>query len=231
MDDLFIAGAWVCAHSQETIEVVEAATGRPLDTIADAGARDVDRAVEAARRALPEWAATDPADRAKQLDRLADALERRAGQIGETIARENGSPLALAVAGNVEAPAGILRYYAGLARNGFADDIRPAATYPGNVRIQQEPIGVVGAIVPFNFPLALAAMKLAPALAAGCTVVLKPAPETSLDAGLLVEAVAEAGLPAGAVNLITGGTVASTRSPSVARPPPGGRSAPSAAGR
>ncbi|MFI7699424.1 aldehyde dehydrogenase [Nonomuraea sp. NPDC049480] len=202
---LYIDGEWTEPLATTTVPVIEAATEEPLGAIADAGPKDVDRAVEAARRAQGPWVATAPAERAELMERLADSVESRAKELSELVSRQNGMPLALSEQANVTALAGTLRYYAALARAGFDDETRTALSYQGHVRIQREPVGVVAVIVPWNYPLALTAMKLAPALAAGCTVVLKPAPETSLDSRLLMEAVAEAGLPAGVVNLLTGG--------------------------
>jgi aldehyde dehydrogenase (NAD+) len=201
----YIDGEWAAPLSETVRPVVEAATEEHLSDLPEAGAKDVDRAVAAARRAQSGWAATDPARRAELMESLADAVERRSAKISEWVSRQNGMPLAFSAMANVGAMAGTLRYYAGLARTALADEVRPALSYPGAVRIQREAVGTVAVIVPWNYPLGLTAMKLGPALAAGCTVVLKPAPETSLDAVLLLEAVAEADFPPGVVNLITGG--------------------------
>jgi acyl-CoA reductase-like NAD-dependent aldehyde dehydrogenase len=204
----YIDGAWVAPSSSATIAIVEAATELPLGTVADADETDVGRAAEAACRARRGWAGTCPQHRAELMEHLAGGVEKRSREIGEAIARQNGMPLAFAVQTNADAMAAILRYYAALARAGAPDEVRAALTFPGTVRLQREPVGVVAVIVPWNYPLGLAALKLAPALAAGCTVVLKPAPETSLDSRLLMDAVEEAGFPPGVVNLITGGGAA-----------------------
>ncbi len=204
-NSLFIDGQWVSPSSTGFIPVIEAATEKPLGAIADAAVADVARAVSAARRAHRSWAATAPEERADLMEGLAEAVEQRGTQIAEMVSRQNGTPLQMSAGANVQGLAGALRYYAGLARAGFADETRPALGFQGTTRIQREPVGVVAVIVPWNYPLGLAGVKLAPALAAGCTVVLKPAPETSLDSLLLMEAVAEAGLPRGVVNLVTGG--------------------------
>jgi len=201
----YIGGRWTAPLSENTIPIIEAATEQRLGDLSEAGPKDVDAAVAAARDAQPGWAATGAAERAEFMDRLADAVERRRDEISRLVSRQNGMPLALSVAANVEAMAGTLRYYAALVRNGSLDEERAALSYPGTVRIQREAVGTVALIVPWNYPLGLTAMKLAPALAAGCAVVLKPAPETSLDCAYLMAAVAEAGIPAGVVNLITGG--------------------------
>jgi aldehyde dehydrogenase (NAD+) len=200
----FIGGEWVAASTSRALPVWEAATGQPLGEVVEAGAADVDRAVSAARRALPGWAATAPEERAAALLRLADAVTRRSGALSTLVARQNGMPLALCAAGNVGVLTQALRYYAELAAEGCAREQRRARSYHGSVHVRRVPFGVVAAIVPWNYPLGLAGLKLAPALAAGCTVVLKPAPETSLDAALLMDAVTEAALPPGVVNLVTG---------------------------
>ncbi|WP_322754885.1 aldehyde dehydrogenase [Frankia sp. Cas3] len=201
----YIDGQWTTPLSETTTPIIEAATGQRLGDLPEAGAKEVDLAVAAARAAQPAWEATPAVERADLLERLAEAIERRSKQISEIVSRQNGMPLALSTSANVHAVAGTLRYYAALARGGFADQERPALAYPGTVRLQRRPVGTVAVIVPWNYPLGLTAMKLGPALAAGCTVVLKPAPETSLDAAYLMEAIEDAGLPAGVVNLITGG--------------------------
>ncbi|WP_239376599.1 MULTISPECIES: aldehyde dehydrogenase family protein [unclassified Frankia] len=203
----YIDGQWTTPLSETTTPIIEAATEQRLGDLPEAGAKEVDLAVAAARAAQPAWDATPAVERAGLLERLAGAVERRSKQISEIVSRQNGMPLALSASAsaNVRAVAGTLRYYAALARGGFADQERPALAYPGTVRLQRRPVGTVAVIVPWNYPLGLTAMKLGPALAAGCTVVLKPAPETSLDAAYLMEAIEEAGIPAGVVNLITGG--------------------------
>jgi len=200
-----VGGRWVRPEGATTGPVFEAATGKPLGEVAEAGPGDVDRAVAAAREAGPKWEATPPAERARLMEALADAVSRRTEPISTLISRQNGMPLAMSRVANPVAMDGILRYYAGLAREDRFDETRPALSYQGYVQLQRHPVGVVAMIVPWNYPLGLTAMKLAPALAAGCTVVLKPAPETSLDAELLVAGIEEAGFPPGVINLITGG--------------------------
>ena len=201
----FVGGAWVTPQSEQRLAVVEASTGQQLGHVPEADALDVSRAVAAARAAARPWADTLPATRAEYMEKLASAVEARGAQINRTISRENGMPQSLSAIANATSMAKTLRYYAGLARSGSADETREAFGYDGTVVIQRKPLGVVAIIVPWNYPYGLTAMKLAPALAAGCTSVIKPSPETSLDTLYLMEAVAEAGIPPGVVNLVTGG--------------------------
>jgi aldehyde dehydrogenase (NAD+) len=202
---LFLDGRWTEPRSSRTIPVLAAATGEWIGEVPEADEQDVDAAVQAAQRAKRGWAATPPEERAALMEQLAACVDKRTSELAQTVSTENGMPLALSTRANPETLSGLLRYYAALARSGYADETRQALSYDGTVVIQREPVGVVACIVPWNYPLGLTAMKLAPALAAGCTVVLKPSPETSLDAVLLLEAVEESGIPAGVVNLITGG--------------------------
>jgi acyl-CoA reductase-like NAD-dependent aldehyde dehydrogenase len=198
---VFIGGRFRAAAV--STPVLEAATGARLGDGAAAGEAEVDAAVAAARAALPGWASTSPADRAAAMGRLADELLARASSTDQLCTRENGMPIRLSRGANGLFPAGLLRYYAGLIEKTAAEEIRPAAI--GHTIVRREPVGVVGAIVPWNYPQALAAFKLAPALAAGCTVVLKASPETALDALIFAEAALAVGLPAGVLNVIAGG--------------------------
>ncbi|MCZ4516463.1 aldehyde dehydrogenase family protein, partial [Streptomyces sp. ActVer] len=155
-------------------------------------------AVRAARGALPAWAATPPAERAERIAALRDVLVARKEEIAETVTAELGSPLKLSQAVHVGAPIAVAGSYAELAASyAFEEKV-------GNSTVHLEPVGVVGAITPWNYPLHQIVAKVAPALAAGCTVVLKPAEDTPLTAQLFAEAVHEAGLPAGVFNLVTG---------------------------
>ncbi|ODR01132.1 aldehyde dehydrogenase [Mycobacterium intermedium] len=198
---LFADGKFRDADNVEP--VIEAATEKVLGLGASATRADIDDAVAAARRALPDWRSTPAADRAKALFTLADALEALALHTSELCSRETGAPITYSRQANGFLPAVIFRYYAGLIDTFDIEEFRPSLV--GHTLVRREPIGVVGAIVPWNVPQLLAAMKLAPALAAGCTVVLKPAPETALDALAIAEAAEEAGLPPGVLNVIPGG--------------------------
>ncbi len=201
---LFIDGRFL---STDTVEpVIEAATGEPLGDGASATEADVDAAVAAARAALPAWQVTSPDHRADILGAVAAALDSRARTTDELVTRENGMPMSLSRGANGRFPAALLRYYAHLITETPIEEIRPSMI--GHTIVRREAIGVVAAIVPWNYPQALAAFKLAPALAAGCTVVLKAAPETALDALVFAEAAQEAGLPPGVLNIVPGGVAA-----------------------
>ncbi|MFZ1177419.1 MAG: aldehyde dehydrogenase [Mycobacterium sp.] len=200
----FIGGRFWTADNVEP--VVEAATGDPLGDGACVTESDIDDAVAAARRALPEWRASSPDHRAGILVAMADALKSRAQATSELVSRENGMPISLSRGANGAFPALLLRYYAKLITEIPVEEVRPGVT--GHTIVRREAVGVVAAIIPWNYPQALAAMKIAPALAAGCTVVLKASPETALDALVFAEAAVEAGVPAGVLNVVSGGPAA-----------------------
>ncbi|MGH7443295.1 MAG: aldehyde dehydrogenase family protein [Longimicrobiales bacterium] len=202
-DRLFIGGEWHDAAAGGTFASHDPSTGALLTQLAEADAADVDRAVAAARTAFadPKWARMDAADRGTLLWRIADALEARRTELVRIEVLDNGKPVREAqidVATAVDA----FRYYAGWATKLQGDTI----PVRGNVLnyTLREPVGVVGAIIPWNFPLVMAAWKIAPALACGNTVVLKPAEQTSLSALELAAIGQEAGLPAGVLNVVTG---------------------------
>ncbi|MFJ5263002.1 aldehyde dehydrogenase family protein [Streptomyces sp. NPDC088387] len=197
-DGMYIDGAWRPAAGPELIDVVNPADEQVIGRVPAGSAVDVDAAVRAARAALPGWAATPPADRAARLAALRDVLAARKDEIAETVTAELGSPLAFSQAVHATLPVAVAGSYAELAAT-FAFEEKV-----GNSTVFQEPIGVVGAITPWNYPLHQIVAKVAPALAAGCTVVLKPAEDTPLTAQLFAEAVHEAGVPAGVFNLVTG---------------------------
>ncbi|MGW8401966.1 aldehyde dehydrogenase family protein [Streptomyces lydicus] len=197
-DAMYIGGSWRPAEGDGTIEVVDPADGRVIATVPAGSAADVDAAVRAARTALPGWAATPPAERADRLAALHEQLVGRAEEIAETVTAELGSPLAFSRAVHAGVPVAVCGSYAELARTfSFEERI-------GNSTVLLEPVGVVGAITPWNYPLHQVVAKVAPALAAGCTVVLKPAEDTPLVAQLFAECVDAAGIPAGVFNLVTG---------------------------
>ncbi|WKE72518.1 aldehyde dehydrogenase family protein [Streptomyces sp. WP-1] len=198
-DGLYIDGGWrPAARPDEVIEVVNPADEQVIARVPAAGPQDVDAAVRAARAALPGWAATAPAERAARLAALRDALAARKDEIAGTVTAELGSPPAFSEAVHAGLPIAVAGTYAELAASrSFEEKV-------GNSTVLHEPIGVVGAITPWNYPLHQIVAKVAPALAAGCTVVLKPAEDTPLTAQLFAEAVHEAGVPAGVFNLVTG---------------------------
>lgn len=203
-DSLFIDGAWTKPAGDAEIVVRSARTGRPIGSTASASPEDVDRAVSAARHAFDDpagWPTWAPEKRAACLERLADALDARAQTTVRLVSEQNGMPVAVADQIEGRFPGTMLRYYGGLIRDQQGETSRPGM-FGGTTRIHREPAGVVAAISPWNFPQTLAAQKYAPALAAGCTVVLKPAPETVLDSRAVGEAAVEAGLPPGVLNVL-----------------------------
>lgn len=197
-DGMYIGGVWRPAVGRERIEVVNPADEQVLASVPAGTAEDVDEAVRAARAAFPGWAATPPADRAALVGALRDVLVRRKKEIAETISAELGAPLGFAEAVHVGSPIAVAGSFAELGAS-YAFEERL-----GNSTVLMEPVGVVGAITPWNYPLHQVVAKVAPALAAGCTLVLKPAEDTPLTAQLFAEAVHEAGIPAGVFNLVTG---------------------------
>ncbi len=197
-DGMYIDGAWRPAAGRDVIEVVNPADEQVVGRVPAGTAADVDAAVRAARTALPGWAATPPAERAARLTALRDVLDARKDEIAETVTAELGSPLKFSQAVHAAVPIAVAGSYAELAATyAFEEQV-------SNSTVFHEPIGVVGAITPWNYPLHQIVAKVAPALAAGCTVVVKPAEDTPLVAQLFAEAVHEAGLPAGVFNLVTG---------------------------
>ncbi|MEU1501597.1 aldehyde dehydrogenase family protein [Streptomyces sp. NPDC005732] len=197
-DGMYIDGAWRPAAGSGTIEVVNPVDEQVVGRVPAGTAEDVDAAVRAARAAFPGWAATPPAERAARLAALRDVLDARKDEIAETVTAELGSPLAFSQAVHAAVPIQVAGSYAELAATyAFEEKV-------GNSVVHQEPVGVVGAITPWNYPLHQIVAKVAPALAAGCAIVLKPAEDTPLTAQLFAEAVAEAGVPAGVFNLVTG---------------------------
>jgi phenylacetaldehyde dehydrogenase len=203
---LLIGGEWVASADGGTIAVFDPATGRQIAEVAAASAADVNRAVAAARGAFDRgpWRRTSGAARAKLMWRLSDLLLEHADEIAEIETFDNGKPLHDTRAVDLPVASELLRYHAGWATklNGISTQIGDPGQYQAFTL--REPIGVVAQIIPWNFPLIMAVMKLAPALAAGCTVILKPAEETPLSALRLGELIAEAGFPAGVVNIVPG---------------------------
>ncbi|MHC3389658.1 aldehyde dehydrogenase family protein [Streptomyces lavendulocolor] len=197
-DGMYIDGAWRPAAGTGTIAVVNPADEQVIGHVPAGTAEDVDAAVRAARAALPAWAATAPADRAARIAALRDALAARKDEMAGTITAELGAPPQTAQAIHAGLPVVVAGTYADLAATyAFEEKV-------GNSTVLMEPVGVVGAITPWNYPLHQIVAKVAPALAAGCTIVLKPAEDTPLTAQLFTEAVDAAGLPAGVFNLVTG---------------------------
>ncbi|WP_447726597.1 aldehyde dehydrogenase family protein [Sphingomonas koreensis] len=203
---LFIDGDFVPAASGETLDVIDPATGAVFASAAAGGHEDIDRAVRAARKAFDAgpWRTMPPAQRARMMHRLADLIEQQGERIALTETLDNGMPFMMAKFAAVMGASEQLRYNAGWATKLTGETSTPSASGEWHAFTSREPVGVVGAIVPWNFPFVMAVAKIAPALAAGCTVVLKPAEQTPLSAIILAELVAEAGFPAGVVNVVTG---------------------------
>ena len=197
-DRLYIDGNWAAPASGDTIPVENPATEEVLAHVPAGTAEDVDRAVTAARAAFDGWAATPLAERGAVLGKLHSALAGRAGDIARTVGLELGTPLKVAKMVQAGLPLTVLRGYADLAAQPVPEETI------GNSLIVHEPVGVVGAITPWNYPLHQVVAKVAAALAAGNTVVLKPSELTPLVAYLLFDAADEAGLPPGVLNLVTG---------------------------
>jgi phenylacetaldehyde dehydrogenase len=208
---MLIGGRWVTAADSATFASHDPATGSHLAEIAQGTAQDVDAAVAAARKALsaPEWKGMTPSARGKLLWRIAELIDAHVDELAELETLDQGKTLRTGRFGEIPASAEQFRYYAGFATKILGTTIPTSIAYqpPGKqifAYTTREPIGVVAAITPWNSPMLMAAMKLAPALASGCTLVLKPAEETSLTALRLGELMIEAGLPDGVLNIVTG---------------------------
>ena len=203
---LLIDGKLVDAASGKTFPDYNPATGTVLTQVAEAEAEDVDRAVKAARRAFDEgpWSKMSPSDRGKLLWKLAELIEQNSEEFAQIESIDNGKPVAVARLADVPLAVDMFRYMGGWATKVTGSTI--PLSFPGEFLSYtlREPVGVVGQIIPWNFPLLMAAWKLAPALAVGCTVVLKAAEQTPLSALRLAELILEAGFPAGVVNILAG---------------------------
>jgi acyl-CoA reductase-like NAD-dependent aldehyde dehydrogenase len=202
---LLIDGEWTGGTGNTTFETLDPATGEVLGTAVEATAADVDAAVQAASRAFrdPAWSGMTPAARARLLWRIADLVEQNAAELGELESRDQGQSVAFAK-GSMAGAAEMLRYFAGWCTK--ITGATSPVSIPGMLHYtRREPVGVCALITPWNFPLTIAVWKLAPALAAGNTVVLKPAEQTPLSTARLAQLCVEAGVPDGVVNLVSGG--------------------------
>src|SRR5947207_12410673 len=211
---LFVGGRWVEAAGGQTFDTIDPATGEVLARVAEGGAEDVDRAVAAARKSFDRgtWRELPPAERAKVLWKVGDLLEERGNEFAQLETLDNGMPINDALLFHVPLAAATFRYYAGWVTKlaGATQQVSLPGKYLSYTL--REPIGVVGQIIPWNFPLLMAAWKLAPALACGNSVVLKPSEETPLSALLLAELLQQADVPDGVVNVVPGrGEVAGAR--------------------
>jgi phenylacetaldehyde dehydrogenase len=205
---LFINNEWVRSTHGATLVVEDPSIGKEVSRIVDASNADVDRAVAAARAAFDDgrWSNLPPNRRERIINKLADLLEANAGELAELEAIDNGKPVGMARVVDVPAAVDHLRYMAGWASKLGGELIEPQSLPRGTVfsYVAREPVGVAALIVPWNFPLIMATLKIAPALSAGCTLILKPAEQTSLTALRLADFVVEAGFPPGVINVITG---------------------------
>ncbi|MFB1297962.1 aldehyde dehydrogenase [Mycobacterium sp. pW049] len=204
-DELFIGGIWQTPSSEERIDVISPHTEATVASVAAAAPADVDRAVTAAREAFDNgpWPRTDPAERIATVRRLAEIYGERRADMADLITAEIGAPIGFAQRAQVALPWTMMSAFCDVAQRYPWREDRPGR-YGADIRILREPVGVVAAIVPWNMPQFLIATKLIPALLAGCAVVLKPAPESPLDAILLAEIIAESGLPQGVVSVLPG---------------------------
>jgi acyl-CoA reductase-like NAD-dependent aldehyde dehydrogenase len=208
-EQLLIGGQWVDAISGAELNTHDPATGEVLGVVADASAADVDAAVAAARAAMvdPWWKDLTPAARGRLLWRVADLIDSQAEQLAELETRDQGQPIGVAKTVSLSMAAEVFRYYAGWCTK--IEGRTSAVSIPGTMHYtRREPVGVCALITPWNFPLMIAAWKLAPALACGNTVILKPAEQTPLTTVALARLCMEAGIPAGVVNCVTGGPAA-----------------------
>ena len=207
---MLIGNEWVNAHSGKTLPAINPANGETLTTIPAGDRTDIDRAVNIARQTFEtgKWAIMRPVERERLMLKLADLIEKNTQELAEIEALDNGKPVTMAQRVDIASAVDFLRYMAGWATKieGSTANLSTAALRHNEVfgYTRREPVGVVGAIIPWNFPFLMAIWKIGPALTTGCTMVLKPAEETSLSALRLGELVLEAGYPPGVLNIVTG---------------------------
>ena len=233
VDKLFIGGDWVPPATDEVIEVISPHTEAPIARVAAAGAEDLDRAVAAARAAFDEgpWPRLDPAERIEVVRQLAKVYGERRSEMADILTAELGTPTSFANRAQVGLPWNNMTALADVATTYPWQESRPGV-FGQDIMLRKEPVGVVAAVIPWNMPQFLIVTKLVPALLAGCTVVVKPAPESPLDALLLAEMLEQIGLPSGVVSIVPAGreeartslpTPAWTRCRSPDRPPRAGK--------
>jgi betaine-aldehyde dehydrogenase len=204
---LWIDGKWVDSKGGNTMAIENPATGAKIADVVDASREDVDAAVKAAHAAFYDgrWSKKSPGERSKAIWKLADLIEAKAEELAKVESENTGKPYKfVSLGGDIPFAVDNLRFFAGAARD--THGAHAGEYMPGYTSIyRREPVGVVGQIAPWNYPMMMAAWKIGPALAAGCTIVLKPAPGTPLTTLMLAELIAEAGIPEGVVNIVTGG--------------------------
>jgi phenylacetaldehyde dehydrogenase len=203
---MLIDGRFVSAAAGQTFPVYNPATGDVITHVPEAESEDIDRAVRAARRAFDEgpWPRMSPSERGRMLWKLGDLLEQNLEEFAELESLDNGKPFAIARVADVPLAVDMFRYMAGWATKISGKTLPLSSGYDFHSYTMREPVGVVAQIIPWNFPLLMAAWKLAPALACGCTIVLKLAEQTPLSGLRLAELIYEAGFPPGVVNVLTG---------------------------
>lgn len=199
----FINNEWTRPSSSRTFAIVGASTGEVIATVPEAAEADIDAAVAAARHAFDHsgWPQLASADRAAVMQRFMGALATRGAQLAEAVSAQNGMPISLSSMLEAQFSVGVLQYYAELAGAPSQPDVRPSQMGKETL-VERSAVGVVAAIVPWNFPVTLAMSKIAPAMAAGCTLVIKPSPGTVLDSYIVAEAALEAGVPPGVLNWV-----------------------------
>jgi len=199
----FIGNQWVKPSTDKVFQIINASTGERIATVPEGVEADIDAAVAAARDAFDNsgWPKASPAERAKVMLKFMEAIIKRGPQLAEAVSMQNGMPVSLSNMLEAQFPVGLLQYYASLADGLSLSETRPSQMGKETL-VEKSAIGVVGAIVPWNFPVTLAFSKIAPAMLAGCTLVIKPSPGTVLDSYLVAEAALEAGVPAGVINIV-----------------------------
>lgn len=203
-DHFFIANQWVKPSGNRRFDLVNPSTAEPIASVPEAECADIDAAVAAARHAFEagEWAQASAAERAAVMQRFMQAMARRGGELAEAVTVQNGMPISTSRPLEGEFTAAVMGYYSELAHTVGLPDFRPSPGGGQGTYVESTPVGVVAAIVPWNFPVTLAISKIAPAMATGCTVVIKPSPGTVLDSYILAEAALEAGVPPGVLNWV-----------------------------
>jgi aldehyde dehydrogenase (NAD+) len=204
-DKLFIDGQWSAPATSGQIEVISPTTEEVIGRVPDGSNADIDRAVAAARNAFDRgpWPNMQPSERAEIMAKLSGLIQAKSGEFASIITEQNGSPISWSLFGQVFSATMVLDFYTGLANTYQFSEERQGLMGPAIVR--REPVGVAACIVPWNVPLFVTMLKLAPAMAAGCTVVIKPSPETPLDSYMLADCITEAGVPEGVVNIVAAG--------------------------
>src|SRR5690606_15402180 len=199
---LYINGEWRNAYSNETMDVINPATGEVIAQVASGGSRETKEAIAAADTAFQEWKNTTAFDRAQYMKKVSELMRERAEDLAKTITMEMGKPINEARR-EVNSAINYNDWFLEEAKRVYGETV-PASHQDKHLMVLREPVGVTAAITPWNFPLSMITRKISPAIAAGCTVIIKPAPATPLSAIKLFECFHDAGLPAGVVNLVIG---------------------------